>query len=566
MKKLFCLLICALLAVSSACPAFAADAVRSDDGSWQVPYRMYDEEFSTFISWKDASKDEKTMYRVAALLLMDVDAGLDRKVFDPDKVIAYYMADMSGLTMLIAYTGTQYFWISPFSSYININIGNFNGSVGTIDSFHSYMQKEGIFGQVRRLDAATLAGAMAVKPRTAAEVLAEDGYEAVFRSAGKVYAPECGWTAFLKGDVAGFVSPGGEYLTDGWNYVRPFEEDTGLAFVYRGEVEVSPTFIYPKWDSRTREYLGKCGLINTRGEYVVPVEYGNIEYMGEGCYTLKGPEGRTILNTADGSMIRMDGYDYFYGICSDGMICVYRGELNEYGSPKGNGFYGMIDLNGGEVFPLEYEYLGSAWYDGMITVKKNGKYGLMDRSGRVTAPCTWDSIDRVSDGTAIAKRDDSAYLIDASNGQILYAFGTKYAGKVGEWYYYCQDFENHMGLLDASFNEVMAPEWYDIARIRDCEGMLRVGKKGEDGTARFGVWDMAEGKFVVRPVYETFDTLPGDGLIRVEQLDFWGYMDTNFRIVIPSAYEDATEFSEGFAAVKNDGRWEIIDTSGATVY
>ena len=48
MKKLFCLLLCALLAVSSACPGFAADAVRSDDGSWQVPYRVYDEEFSTF--------------------------------------------------------------------------------------------------------------------------------------------------------------------------------------------------------------------------------------------------------------------------------------------------------------------------------------------------------------------------------------------------------------------------------------------------------------------------------------------------------------------------------------
>ena len=40
----------------------------------------------------------------------------------------------------------------------------------------------------------------------------------------------------------------------------------------------------------------------------------------------------------------------------------------------------------------------------------------------------------------------------------------------------------------------------------------------------------------------------------------------DFRIVIPPAYEDATDFSEGFAAVKKDGRWEIIDTAGATVY
>jgi hypothetical protein len=45
----------------------------------------------------------------------------------------------------------------------------------------------------------------------------------------------------------------------------------------------------------------------------------------------------------------------------------------------------------------------------------------------------------------------------------------------------------------------------------------------------------------------------------------WGYIDTTGKIIIAIQYEDAKEFSEGVAAVKQGGLWGYIDTLGSKV-
>jgi len=36
-------------------------------------------------------------------------------------------------------------------------------------------------------------------------------------------------------------------------------------------------------------------------------------------------------------------------------------------------------------------------------------------------------------------------------------------------------------------------------------------------------------------------------------------------VIIPLKYDDAEDFSEGFAKVKKDGKWGVIDKKGNTV-
>ena len=45
----------------------------------------------------------------------------------------------------------------------------------------------------------------------------------------------------------------------------------------------------------------------------------------------------------------------------------------------------------------------------------------------------------------------------------------------------------------------------------------------------------------------------------------WGYLGPDGRVAIGPIYEDAAEFSEGLAAVRLEGVWSFIDTSGDTV-
>ena len=60
------------------------------------------------------------------------------------------------------------------------------------------------------------------------------------------------------------------------------------------------------------------------------------------------------------------------------------------------------------------------------------------------------------------------------------------------------------------------------------------------------------------------DALPfSEGLAAVKNNGLWGYIDTNGEYVVQPQYEQATSFTGGCAAVYGGGMWQIIDSSGA---
>lgn len=56
-----------------------------------------------------------------------------------------------------------------------------------------------------------------------------------------------------------------------------------------------------------------------------------------------------------------------------------------------------------------------------------------------------------------------------------------------------------------------------------------------------------------------------EGFAAVKKDGKWGYIDTNGTVVIEPKYDGANSFSEGLAAVQLNGKWGYIDTKGNTV-
>ena len=54
-------------------------------------------------------------------------------------------------------------------------------------------------------------------------------------------------------------------------------------------------------------------------------------------------------------------------------------------------------------------------------------------------------------------------------------------------------------------------------------------------------------------------------LAKVEKDGKWGFIDKNGKVVIEPQFDDAGDFSEGFAQVKKDGKYGFIDKSGKVV-
>ncbi len=181
---------------------------------------------------------------------------------------------------------------------------------------------------------------------------------------------------------------------------------------------------------------------------------------------------------------------------------------------------GYIGADGGVVIgPQRYEAAGS-FSGGLAKVKKNGRWGFIDRSGKLVVPAVYEEAGDFSEGLVWARKN-------------------------GKW-----------GYIDTAGAEAIPFVYDDVSDFRDGSAIVKSGSKY--GLIDRGGWELAPVKYdSVFPFQE--------GLARVELNRQFGFMDRLGREVLPAEYEQAGHFSEGLAAVKHKSEWSFIDRNGQPV-
>jgi DNA-binding transcriptional regulator/RsmH inhibitor MraZ len=168
-----------------------------------------------------------------------------------------------------------------------------------------------------------------------------------------------------------------------------------------------------------------------------------------------------------------------------------------------NGKYGYIDRTGKIVIPAKFEYAGY-FSEGLAIVAIGGKYGYIDRTGKIVIPAKLESARYFSEGLAIVE--------------------------IGEKY----------GYIDRT-GKIVIPAKFESANdfSEGLAGVL-VGN-------RYGYIDKT-GKIVIPAEFERASYF-SEGLAIVEIGEKYGYIDRTGKIVIPAKFESANDFSEGLAGV-----------------
>lgn len=172
-----------------------------------------------------------------------------------------------------------------------------------------------------------------------------------------------------------------------------------------------------------------------------------------------------------------------------------------------------------EVIPFQYDDVGD-FSEGLAPVKLNGKWGYIDKTGKVVIPYKYDFAYHFSEGLAPVKLNDKWGYID----------------KTGK---------------------VVIPSKYDYA-YHFHEGLARVYMNG-----KYGFIDKT-GKEIVPCKYSDAYAF-SEGLAPVKLNGKWGYIDKTGEEVIPCKYDGGGNFSEGLATVKLNGKWGFIDKTGKEV-
>ncbi len=185
-----------------------------------------------------------------------------------------------------------------------------------------------------------------------------------------------------------------------------------------------------------------------------------------------------------------------------------------------DGTYGFVDSDNHELLiPFAYDWAFD-FSEGLALVKKNGKWGYIDKTGKVAIPFTYNGASNFREGLALV-------------------------GKNGKW-----------GYIDKT-GKVAIPFIYDDAGFFS-KGMATVCKN-----KKWGYIDKT-GKVAIPFIYNGADDF-SEGLARVKKDEKWGYIDKMGKVAIPSIYDWAEDFSESLATVKKNGKWGFIDKMGKTV-
>jgi hypothetical protein len=303
-----------------------------------------------------------------------------------------------------------------------------------------------------------------------------------------------------------------------------------------------------------------CGVINEKGEEIIPVVYENILNFNEGI-TAVFDNGTYIFFNKLGEkknfpVIERIGLDYTSGnwIINDGVINV-RVEGNychlntdgivigNYYAPflfdYSNGFVSItenhtraiMDLKGNVYFKNQYDYVYEP-INGLFLVEKNNFYGAVTIEGKIIVPIKYDSV-CIYDENLISCNLNGKEILYDSNGNVI---------------------------LDFIFDSITIDSSGDITESDKAWLII-------DNDDKRGFYNL-ETKKIIECQYD--DSMGGfdHGIVTVENDEKFGYLDTKGSLIGGQffdgvAYQDQNPaFKENFSYVKKGKKYAYLSIDG----
>ena len=214
---------------------------------------------------------------------------------------------------------------------------------------------------------------------------------------------------------------------------------------------------------------------------------------------------------------------------------------------------------------LEVQNVGD-FSEGLATVKKDGKWGYIDKSGNIVIDCIYDDAKSFSEGLAPVEKDGKYGFINTKGETVVeqkyretYNFEFGYAVVRQNSYY---------GVIDKNGIEIIKPDKYTGNIVVVSDGLFFVpGPNGGydiidkdsnviiDGIANAGKY--SNGLIPVKEI--------ASGTQNPMQNGKWAYIDEKGNKVIDYIYDFAGSFVDGIAGVVYDGKIGYINTKGEYV-
>jgi len=318
-----------------------------------------------------------------------------------------------------------------------------------------------------------------------------------------------------KDDLYGVINRLGETIVSfEYDFIGPYNNglavvanDTAYGFINRkGEIQIPIEFDYAgdfKDGFAIIEKDGYKGMINTLGKTVVPSIYqwlepfnkqGYCRAKNDSLYGILDKNSAEVLsfeydqidNLLNGHNIIVKGDKYGYVNDTGEIVIPIKYEFNPsiwiqskfkngYASYYQNGKLGIIDTSGKKIFPAIFEDVGQYVEEGLVAVKKRGKWGYSNQSLRLIIPYEYEETRSSENAKGIVKKDGMYGILNEKEEILLPIEYDKIEYLEGTGYLVNKEQLN--GLMDLDLNLLLPLEYKSIKTYND--NYLKITKEGE---------------------------------------------------------------------------------------
>ncbi len=293
---------------------------------------------------------------------------------------------------------------------------------------------------------------------------------------------------------------------------------------------------------------GKWGWINESGEIIQSPKYDKIADLNS-KQLLVTQKGKQLLVNHAGQIIRE--------ISSDTSARTFLTDKALFYELKPT--YYLIDLLQSNYKELPYDEAGDIT-DGLIAVKKDGKYGYTDLNGKEIVPPENYSVSLPSDNLIfIQKNPEEPFIAFDKNlrQQFQLDYGIRFLGLWKSGRAKVINSKGLMGFIDQT-GKLTVPCKYPL--LGDYEHGKALFMNNRE---LFGYLD-ANGEEAIPPIYKFASEFDAYGYAVAVKDQLFGFIRQDGKVVIPFQYEQALSLKNGIASVSKNGKVGYINMQNKT--
>ena len=243
----------------------------------------------------------------------------------------------------------------------------------------------------------------------------------------------------------------------------------------------------------------------------------------------------------------------------DIFICMYNinEETGEYETKALNSKNEEIFTDYEQIEVLEnFDKNDNIWFEeGVLRVKKNGKYGLIDLDGKEILPCEYDEITTLTgiENSLILTKDNKKGLAN-DKGNIIIEALYKNIINLGETYkegYITIDEQGKYGLISTTKKQILENKFDEIKQIY-LNNYYIVKENGVDKIIN------SSGEQILENLVNQVQSVTQRGFI-IKENDLYGEVNSSGEKLIEAKYQDLKEIKEGIYLAKQNDKYGIID-------